>query len=56
MSYFFQNYLLDESGIQINASLAATAWNLKKLMEILKEKIGQFFCNIFFDGKILTTS
>jgi IS5 family transposase len=40
-----QNYLWDEKGIQINALMAATAWNLKKLMEKLKEK----FCNLFFN-------
>ncbi|MDR2971211.1 MAG: IS5 family transposase [Bacteroidales bacterium] len=33
-----QNYLLDEIGIQINALMAATAWNLKKMMEKLKEE------------------
>ena len=42
-----QNYLLDESGIQINLLMAATAWNLKKYMEIWVEKIGQLFWNIF---------
>jgi IS5 family transposase len=31
-----QNYLYRESGIQINALLSCTAWNLKKLMEVLK--------------------
>ncbi len=31
-----QNYLLGEKGIQINAYMAATAWNLKKMMEKLK--------------------
>jgi IS5 family transposase len=41
-----QNYLLDESGVQINALMSATAWNLKKLMEVLKEKIDKFFCMI----------
>ena len=30
-----------------NALMAATAWNLKKLMEILKEKTKQFFRHIF---------
>jgi IS5 family transposase len=35
--------LLDEKGIQINALMAATAWNLKKLMEELKQKVKQFF-------------
>ena len=34
-----QNYLLGESGPQLNALLAAIAWNMKKMMEILKEKI-----------------
>jgi IS5 family transposase len=43
-----QNYLLDESGIQINAFMAASAWNLKKFMEILIENIGQFFWFIFY--------
>ena len=43
-----QNYLLDENGIQINAFMAATAWNLKKLMEVLKEKIDKLFWLIFF--------
>ncbi len=32
-----QNYLSGEKGIQINAYMAATAWNLKKMMEKLKE-------------------
>lgn len=39
-----QNYLLDEKGTQINALLAACAWNLKKMMEKLKEK---YLCLIF---------
>lgn len=34
-----QNYLLGEKGIQINALMAATVWNLKKMMEKLKEKL-----------------
>lgn len=37
-----QNYFHGESGPQINALLAATAWNMKKMMEILKQKI--IFC------------
>jgi len=36
-----QNYLLNEKGIQINALMSATAWNLKKLMEKFKEKAKQ---------------
>jgi IS5 family transposase len=39
-----QNYLWGEQGIQINALMAATAWNLKKLMEKLKNN---FFQPIF---------
>jgi len=42
-----QNYLWNEKGIQINAFMAATAWNLKKMMEKLKEKLNQFFRLIF---------
>jgi len=37
-----QNYLLEEKGTQINALLAATAWNLKKMMDKLKENILRF--------------
>ncbi|MDR0461560.1 MAG: IS5 family transposase [Nitrososphaerota archaeon] len=43
-----QNYLLNESGIQINLLLAVTAWNLKKFMEILAEKLGHLFWIIFY--------
>jgi IS5 family transposase len=38
-----QNYLLDKTGIQINALMAATAWNFKKFMERLKENAKRFF-------------
>jgi IS5 family transposase len=37
-----QNYLLNEEGVQINALLSATSWNLKRLMEKLKEMILRF--------------
>lgn len=37
-----QNYLLGEKGIQINALMAATAWNLKKMMEKLKLEFFRF--------------
>lgn len=46
-----QNYLWGEKGIQINALLAATAWNLKKKMEGLKEKILFFFFQLFHTSK-----
>lgn len=42
-----QNYLLGEKGIQINALMAATAWNLKKLMQKLKEEFLYIFLKIF---------
>jgi IS5 family transposase len=39
-----QNYLHGEAGIQINALLSCSAWNLKKLMEVLKERAGRLYC------------
>jgi len=49
-----QNYFLGETGPQINALLSATAWNMKKMMEILKEKIiFQFFkIQLFIFNKV----
>ena len=46
-----QNYLSGIKGIQINALMAATAWNLKKMMEKLKEKLLRFFFQLFFFEK-----
>jgi IS5 family transposase len=43
-----QNYLLGEQGIQINAFMAATAWNLKKMMEKLKLEFLRFVFQLFF--------
>jgi IS5 family transposase len=43
-----QNYLHGEKGVQINALMAATAWNLKKMMEKLKEIFWQYIFNPFF--------
>ena len=43
-----QNYLLGEKGIQINAFMAATAWNLKKMMEKLKEEFLYFIFRMLF--------
>ena len=42
-----QNYLWNEKGVQTNAFMAATAWNLKKLMEKLKENFLQFIFRLF---------
>lgn len=41
-----KNYFIGETGPQINALLAATAWNMKKMMEQLKQKIIFLFCKI----------
>ncbi|MDD4109852.1 MAG: IS5 family transposase [Prolixibacteraceae bacterium] len=43
-----QNYLLGEKGIQVNALMAATAWNLKKMMEKLKNELLRFIFRILF--------
>ena len=43
-----QNYLWSDKGVQINALMAATAWNLKKMMEKLKEKFLRLIFCIFF--------
>jgi IS5 family transposase len=43
-----QNYLHGETAPQINAFLAATAWNLQKLMKKLVEEVKKyFFCFLF---------
>lgn len=41
-----KNYFMGETGPQINALLAATAWNMKKMMELLKQKIIILFYKI----------
>lgn len=51
-----QNYLLGEKGIQINALMAATAWNLKKMMEKLKEKVLQLVFRIVFQRNYYITA
>ena len=43
-----QNYLGGEKGVKINALMSGCAWNLKKLMEKLKELFFQFIFQIFF--------
>lgn len=37
---------MGETGPQINALLAATAWNMKKMMELLKQQIIFLFYKI----------
>ncbi|MEZ4913611.1 MAG: IS5 family transposase [Chitinophagales bacterium] len=41
-----QNYFGGETGPQINALLAATAWNMKKMMEMLKAQIIFYFSSL----------
>jgi len=52
-----QNYLMGEESSQINAFLAATGWNLKKMMQKLKAKVEKeilvFVYRIFFNRFIL---
>jgi IS5 family transposase len=43
-----QNYLHGEAGIQINALMSCAAWNLKKMMAVLKEKAASFFARFFY--------
>jgi IS5 family transposase len=43
-----QNYLSGETGVQLNAFLAATARNLKRMMEKLKKQILQIIFCLFF--------
>lgn len=52
-----QNYLHGSSSPQINAFLAATGWNLKKMMKKLKLEYlktpywaNRFFCKLFFEN------
>jgi IS5 family transposase len=47
-----ENYLGGEKGIQINALMAGAAWNLKKMMEKLKEKILWLIFQLFFPKKL----
>ena len=43
-----QNYLWGEKSPQINAFLAATGWNLKKMMKKLKAEVEKIFFYFFF--------
>jgi IS5 family transposase len=43
-----QNHLHGETGIQNNAFMSCTAWNLKKLMAILNEQAERLFVRLLF--------
>ena len=51
-----QNYLLGEKGIQINAFMAATAWNLKKMMQNLKEEFLRFIFRMIFQPNFCSST
>lgn len=42
-----QNYFHVETDAQMNALLFATAWNLKKIMQLLKDKVKNDLMSIF---------
>lgn len=46
-----QSYFWGETGLQINAFIAATAWNLEKMIEILKGNLKNYFLKIWFRWK-----
>jgi IS5 family transposase len=46
-----QNYLHVIKSMQITALMSATAWNLKKMIEMLKEKVFQIIFRLFFSQK-----
>ncbi|MDR1667065.1 MAG: hypothetical protein LBS03_05160 [Bacteroidales bacterium] len=46
------NYFGGEKGVQINAFMAATVWNLKKYMEVLKEKLLCFIFRLLFEQNL----
>jgi IS5 family transposase len=43
-----ENYFWGEAGVQINALMSATAWNLKKMMEKLKAELWLIIFRLFF--------
>jgi len=48
-----KNYLWGENGVKINALMSGCAWNLKKMMEKLKESFWQFIFQLFFRKKFI---
>jgi IS5 family transposase len=47
-----ENYFWGEKGVQINAFMSATAWNLKKYIEVLKEKLLCFIFRLLFEQNL----
>jgi IS5 family transposase len=46
-----QNYLWNEKGVQINALMSGCAWNLKKMMERLKQNLFRLILHLLFPRK-----
>jgi IS5 family transposase len=42
-----ENYFWGTAGVQINALLSATAWNVKKMMQKLKDELLQILFRLF---------
>ena len=49
---YAQNYLGGENGVKINALMSGCAWNLKKMMEELKETFLQIIFQLFFPKNV----
>jgi hypothetical protein len=47
-----ENDLNGKKGVRINALMAGAAWNFKKMIEKLKEKILWLFFQLFFRKKL----
>ncbi|MDP3462012.1 MAG: hypothetical protein Q8S18_04385, partial [Bacteroidales bacterium] len=47
-----QNYLHGDKSPKINALLAATGWNFKKMMEKLKSELKNLICYLFGNFQI----
>ncbi|MDR2579428.1 MAG: transposase [Fibromonadaceae bacterium] len=48
-----QNYLGGKAGVEINALMSACAWNLKKMMEVLKKKFLRFIYQHFLPQNLM---
>jgi IS5 family transposase len=51
-----ENYFWGEVGVQINAFMSGTAWNLKKMMQKLREEFLHHFSSVFSTRFLLCCS
>ncbi|MDR2120672.1 MAG: hypothetical protein LBP64_07335, partial [Tannerella sp.] len=47
-SRMLENYFWGAVGVQINALMSSTAWNLEKMMQKLKEELLRIIFRLFF--------